>query len=358
MIPSTNLYDKLPIDSEVRRLCTYEGYYLGDRPKDINRKNGVNSKDSYDKLITLLSDDQPRCLKLVGYFQNIQDSRDSQISPEKEVSICKNELNRMWPMDRVINNQDQGLVNITQIMSSIPIFGLDVVQAPSTSNSNSNAMNNGTDTVLGFNSNSNSNTNGDSNNSVVKVNTNIPVHDESKHTQHTQHTGHTDRRVMANYKTKQSKPKPKPKPKAFKQKPQKPYVVSKPTTEKILNQLPPSFQASILNLSRSTMSHVLSQQVIPTPNDVCIYLRCLPKHYHMNSILYYDTLLDHIDHDGVIIFENPQCSSSGSGSHPIVVDSTVKALKDHLYHRRRIRGKKYVVYIVYIVYVVYVILYV
>jgi hypothetical protein len=47
----------------------------------------------------------------------------------------------------------------------------------------------------------------------------------------------------------------------------------------------------------------------PGPNDISIYLRCLPRHYHFNDRHYYETILNHTSFDKVWLFQAPECPS-------------------------------------------------
>lgn len=47
--------------------------------------------------------------------------------------------------------------------------------------------------------------------------------------------------------------------------------------------------------------------VKPGPNDVSIYLRCVPRHYHFNDQKFYETILNHISFDRVWLFQAPEC---------------------------------------------------
>ena len=57
-----------------------------------------------------------------------------------------------------------------------------------------------------------------------------------------------------------------------------------------------------------SLHDLIEMQEFPGPNDLCIYLRCLPSHYMYNSIVYYKVLLERIQYDKIIIFEAPPCA--------------------------------------------------
>ncbi len=69
LLPGQLQYEHLPADSETRKLCDNEQFYLADRPVDWRDKNySTNFKSNVYNLIV---DPKPRCIKLVGYFQNL-----------------------------------------------------------------------------------------------------------------------------------------------------------------------------------------------------------------------------------------------------------------------------------------------
>lgn len=69
MLPKEFQYELLPEDSNIRTLCDTESFYIADRPIDWRNKN-YSANFKYN-LVDLINDRNPRCLKLVGYFQNL-----------------------------------------------------------------------------------------------------------------------------------------------------------------------------------------------------------------------------------------------------------------------------------------------
>ena len=47
--------------------------------------------------------------------------------------------------------------------------------------------------------------------------------------------------------------------------------------------------------------------MLPGPNDISIYLRCLPRHYHFNGKPFYENILNHTSFDNVWLFQAPEC---------------------------------------------------
>lgn len=45
----------------------------------------------------------------------------------------------------------------------------------------------------------------------------------------------------------------------------------------------------------------------PGDNDISIYLRCLPRHYHFNDKLFYEVILNRTKFDNVWLFQAPEC---------------------------------------------------
>lgn len=53
----------------------------------------------------------------------------------------------------------------------------------------------------------------------------------------------------------------------------------------------------------------------PGQNDISIYLRCVPRHYHFNDRHFYETILNHTTFDRVWLFYAPECPTR-LGSDP------------------------------------------
>jgi len=69
LLPDEFEYDLLPEQSGIRKLCSEESFYLADRPVDWRNRSYASTfrQELYD----LVRDPRPRCLKLLGYFQNL-----------------------------------------------------------------------------------------------------------------------------------------------------------------------------------------------------------------------------------------------------------------------------------------------
>lgn len=68
LLPNEFQYDMLPLDSPERTVCDAEPFFLADRPRDF-RNNNYTSKFKQN-LFDIIKDPQPRCIKMLGYFQN------------------------------------------------------------------------------------------------------------------------------------------------------------------------------------------------------------------------------------------------------------------------------------------------
>ena len=68
LLPSEYLYTNLPRDSSIRQLCDQESFFLADRPRDW--RNGSYTSHFKGNIHSLITDKNPRCIKLLGYFQN------------------------------------------------------------------------------------------------------------------------------------------------------------------------------------------------------------------------------------------------------------------------------------------------
>eukprot|EP01038_Epipyxis_sp_PR26KG_P004163 gene4163-5927_t len=69
LLPGEFLYEKLPDNSSVKEVCDKESFFLSDRPVDWRDRN--YSSNFKPTLYGLLTDKKIRCLKMVGYFQNL-----------------------------------------------------------------------------------------------------------------------------------------------------------------------------------------------------------------------------------------------------------------------------------------------
>lgn len=80
MLPPEFLFENLPADDSARALCDAEDFYLADRPVDFRNKNySANFRSNVHSLVT---DSRPRCVKLLGYFQNLP--------------LCADDAKRLW----------------------------------------------------------------------------------------------------------------------------------------------------------------------------------------------------------------------------------------------------------------------
>lgn len=69
LLPTAFQYDHLPANSSVKRLCEPEKFFLSDRPRDWRDKNySANFKQN---VVDIVTDRGPRCIKMLGYFQNL-----------------------------------------------------------------------------------------------------------------------------------------------------------------------------------------------------------------------------------------------------------------------------------------------
>ena len=69
LLPPKYIFENLPPDSYERQLCEQEEFVVFDRPRDWRNKDyGASFKS---KLVALLTDPKPRCIKFLGYFQNM-----------------------------------------------------------------------------------------------------------------------------------------------------------------------------------------------------------------------------------------------------------------------------------------------
>ena len=80
LLPKEFLYDQLSPDAIERQICENETYYLSDRPRDMRNSNYSRQLKPFIK--QLMIDPEPRCIKMIGYFQNYP--------------LCHNDVRQMW----------------------------------------------------------------------------------------------------------------------------------------------------------------------------------------------------------------------------------------------------------------------
>jgi len=80
LLPTSFNYEILAMNASDKRLCDAESFFISDRPIDWRSKNYTSHFKS--NLYELLRDNNPRCLKTLGYFQNYP--------------ICSEDLKRLW----------------------------------------------------------------------------------------------------------------------------------------------------------------------------------------------------------------------------------------------------------------------
>jgi len=223
LLPDEFEYENFAVGSPEHQLCESEEFFIGDRPVDL-RKGSV-SKESMAKLVQMLNDPKPRCLKLLGYFQ--------------QSVFCDEDVRELW-----------GLKNVPKQMSLINVTDFGVLNQHSIST------------------------------------------DEKASSP----TGDTDKEVTA----KGSE------------------ITDKSNgIAKALNQ---TELLSLLGNKNIQMSlhDLIEMQEFPGPNDLCIYLRCLPSHYEFNNMIYYETLLKRIRYERIFVFEAPPCAAPRGRTTPVL----------------------------------------
>ena len=80
MLPKEFQYEMLPVDSQIRKLCDSESFIIADRPIDWRDKNYTSNFKR--NLLDLINDPKPRCVKLLGYFQNLP--------------LCAEDTKKLW----------------------------------------------------------------------------------------------------------------------------------------------------------------------------------------------------------------------------------------------------------------------
>jgi hypothetical protein len=80
ILPPEFLYENLPKNSSIRSLCDQEDWYVKDRPIDWRDRNYTTHFKP--NLWNLITDTGPRCIKMLGYFQNLP--------------LCADDVRRLW----------------------------------------------------------------------------------------------------------------------------------------------------------------------------------------------------------------------------------------------------------------------
>lgn len=88
LLPQEFLYDKLPANSSYRRLCDAESFFVADRPRDW--RNSTYTKSFKKSMEDIIADPQPRCVRMLGYFQNLP--------------LCADDARRLWTANLFRNN--------------------------------------------------------------------------------------------------------------------------------------------------------------------------------------------------------------------------------------------------------------
>jgi hypothetical protein len=88
LLPDDFEFESLSSDSPIRKICDQETFFISDRPVDWRDRN--YSANFRSNLHNLLADNSaPRCLKMIGYFQNLP--------------LCDDDARRLWT-DRMLAN--------------------------------------------------------------------------------------------------------------------------------------------------------------------------------------------------------------------------------------------------------------
>lgn len=105
LLPKEFLYETLPENSTIRTVCDSEKFYISDRPKDWRDEN--YSKYFRGHFLNLIEDPKPRCLKMVGYFQNLP--------------MCSDDVKRLWTPKLFANfTQSPGENDISIYLRCLP----------------------------------------------------------------------------------------------------------------------------------------------------------------------------------------------------------------------------------------------
>lgn len=105
LLPAQFLYSSLSRNSSIRELCDRENFFLADRPKDW--RNGTYSSQFKQNLVDIVTDTNPRCVKMLGYFQNLP--------------LCSDDAKQLWTPKMFSNFTDKpGPNDISIYLRCIP----------------------------------------------------------------------------------------------------------------------------------------------------------------------------------------------------------------------------------------------
>jgi len=69
LLPAAFQYQHLSENSSIRQMCETEPFFISDRPRDWRDKNySANFKTN---MLSVINDPKPRCIRMIGYFQNL-----------------------------------------------------------------------------------------------------------------------------------------------------------------------------------------------------------------------------------------------------------------------------------------------
>jgi hypothetical protein len=80
LLPDEFEYDLLSANSSVKQLCEKESFVVMDRPRDW--RNGTYANIFRSSLVDIITDPNPRCIKMIGYFQNLP--------------LCADDARQLW----------------------------------------------------------------------------------------------------------------------------------------------------------------------------------------------------------------------------------------------------------------------
>lgn len=87
LLPQEFVYSMLGPESFERKLCESESFFISDRPRDWRSK--AYTSTFKEKMIEQLTDPRPRCIKMLGYFQNFP--------------LCNSDAKQLWT-SRIFQN--------------------------------------------------------------------------------------------------------------------------------------------------------------------------------------------------------------------------------------------------------------
>lgn len=324
IVPEEAQFELLPQDSRDRKVCDDEPYYLSDRPFDV-RREPRGRMPSKRKIIEILSDTEPRCLRIVGFFQH--------------ALHCPQDARKMWSMDHLARRDllhDLSDAHEAHLHHRVHMKGHQnhkqqqhhhQQQQYHHQRHNETTKSEFTVTVGAiYNSTSGALAFAAGDVEAADNRTGCEEHPPTAKAAAAAETVKPDELPTLPLETGDSA--------AAEAVGSKGATASKGSSavggsgsgseqtgqEEEEVKLDDAFVREQLQNTHVEIDGIafFKMQPIPGPDDVCIYMRCLPSHYHFNSNQYIRTVLSRMKYDHIVVFMHPNCYEDYRMTFPLV----------------------------------------